>query len=490
MQNFTISSWLYIPPNTKGYVFYEYDPEHNPPTYTKFLSVESSELVGIFPEGEEFTESVYYINLTVRINRTILSASIKTRNDILLRAGYRVFISVSYDWGNPLKMYYSAYPCVGIPELIEVTDFKQIEMGQGDEVRFAETFYQWGYLFNGEIIYNELNETVLSLEDINTKMLENIPDCEDLYPPTIAFNPSSQNLDEGDTLTLFIGYNQGNPPETTFEWRKDDILLINGGRISGADTQTLVIEDVEQGDEGSYICTVSNIVGSNESSAAIITVTDPPPPVDCFYDSGLEGTTQWFGESNIYSDIYGFQLVTAVPHTLNSGEMYNELEFTPTVVSAVLRNIISFDEVNGGDGAFSKSSLGGGTWRMDLELVPDYSIPDQVSYTMGIRAFAGPGLANEYSTVVSADILTEPGGYDSGTGNIFKIVQTGPTEVTFYWNDVSFGVDNNTVMTNELGISLETQWRDTLGGGIFHGYPLVLEIQAGLEGGENTCWPS
>src|SRR4030095_9529591 len=41
-------------------------------------------------------------------------------------------------------------------------------------------------------------------------------------------------------------------PTLTYQWRKDTTPLSNGGRVSGADTDTLAISDTVPGDNGAY----------------------------------------------------------------------------------------------------------------------------------------------------------------------------------------------------------------------------------------------
>jgi parallel beta-helix repeat protein len=66
-------------------------------------------------------------------------------------------------------------------------------------------------------------------------------------------------------------------PTLTYQWRKDTTPLSNGGRVSGADTDTLAISDTVPGDNGSYDVVVTDGVGQQvTSTAASLTVTAAP----------------------------------------------------------------------------------------------------------------------------------------------------------------------------------------------------------------------
>lgn len=54
----------------------------------------------------------------------------------------------------------------------------------------------------------------------------------------------------------------------SYQWYKDDVLLVDDGTISGAETAVLTIDDVQLADEGFYHCVVSNELPSSEVTAA------------------------------------------------------------------------------------------------------------------------------------------------------------------------------------------------------------------------------
>jgi hypothetical protein len=62
----------------------------------------------------------------------------------------------------------------------------------------------------------------------------------------------------------------------TYKWKKGASYLSNGGRISGADTDTLTISGILVGDDADYSAEVSNSAGSATSNPAHLTVVPGP----------------------------------------------------------------------------------------------------------------------------------------------------------------------------------------------------------------------
>lgn len=97
-----------------------------------------------------------------------------------------------------------------------------------------------------------------------------------LGAPVFTLMPQSQEVVPDATLSLTVATTGS--PTPTYEWFKDDVLLTDGGRISGATTTNLQITNFESGDAGTYKCVATNTYGSATSDNAIITEGVPPPP--------------------------------------------------------------------------------------------------------------------------------------------------------------------------------------------------------------------
>jgi len=88
--------------------------------------------------------------------------------------------------------------------------------------------------------------------------------------PAIASQPSDAFPCLDATATFTVAATASGTP--TYQWRKGGVALVNGGRISGADSTTLSIANVEASDVGSYDCRVTNDFGTATSDPAMLTI--------------------------------------------------------------------------------------------------------------------------------------------------------------------------------------------------------------------------
>ena len=89
-------------------------------------------------------------------------------------------------------------------------------------------------------------------------------------PVTIADQPASQTVAQGDTVTLSV-VAAGTPP-LSHQWRRFGVPLEDGGNVSGAATANLVIVSISPAQAGAYDCVVGNACGSMASAAALLCV--------------------------------------------------------------------------------------------------------------------------------------------------------------------------------------------------------------------------
>ncbi|MDB6121360.1 MAG: C-terminal target protein [Pedosphaera sp.] len=85
--------------------------------------------------------------------------------------------------------------------------------------------------------------------------------------PVITSEPASLTRNAGQSATFSVTATGTSP---NYQWKK------GGVNISGATTSTLIFNSVSQSDAASYTVVVSNAAGSDTSSAAVLTVIDPP----------------------------------------------------------------------------------------------------------------------------------------------------------------------------------------------------------------------
>ena len=95
---------------------------------------------------------------------------------------------------------------------------------------------------------------------------DGIPDiCETCM---ISPQPSDQPAVLGGTAVFSVG---SPSPITSFQWKRGSTLLVSDGRITGATTPTLTINNVGFADRDSYSCMISGPCGTATSDFAVLT---------------------------------------------------------------------------------------------------------------------------------------------------------------------------------------------------------------------------
>jgi arylsulfatase A-like enzyme len=91
--------------------------------------------------------------------------------------------------------------------------------------------------------------------------------------PGVAVEPTSQTQTAGSSAVFSVLATGA--PSLVYHWQKNGLNLNDGGRISGANTANLTINNVLPADAGNYSVTITNSLGSTRSSGATLTVNDP-----------------------------------------------------------------------------------------------------------------------------------------------------------------------------------------------------------------------
>ena len=105
--------------------------------------------------------------------------------------------------------------------------------------------------------------------------------------PTVTVQPTNVTVITGSNATFSASAT--GTATLSFRWRLGGIALSNGGRISGATSNTLTIAGALPIDAGLYSVSVSNIVGTVTSSNASLTVLVPPTITSPTTASGQQG---------------------------------------------------------------------------------------------------------------------------------------------------------------------------------------------------------
>lgn len=93
-------------------------------------------------------------------------------------------------------------------------------------------------------------------------------------PPTIDESPTSTTVTEGDSVGFHVSTTE-QEVLFTFQWLKDGVPLVDGGRIGGVTATTLAISDAQPEDAGVYECVVTRADAdacSTTSASATLTV--------------------------------------------------------------------------------------------------------------------------------------------------------------------------------------------------------------------------
>ncbi|MCL4785535.1 MAG: immunoglobulin domain-containing protein, partial [Verrucomicrobia bacterium] len=100
--------------------------------------------------------------------------------------------------------------------------------------------------------------------------------CRPTDPPFIVTHPASRTNAPGSTASFSVS--AGGSPPLAYQWLRGGSPLANDSRINGAQSNVLVIANVQLSDAGTYSVTVTNGAGSTNSLAAQL-VVDATPPV-------------------------------------------------------------------------------------------------------------------------------------------------------------------------------------------------------------------
>jgi hypothetical protein len=89
-------------------------------------------------------------------------------------------------------------------------------------------------------------------------------------PATVIVNqPVDVYVAEGETATFTV---VAEGEDLDYEWYKDGSLVTNGGNISGAYSNELIIANISPANEGTYQVTVSGDCGTEVSNAVILAI--------------------------------------------------------------------------------------------------------------------------------------------------------------------------------------------------------------------------
>jgi uncharacterized repeat protein (TIGR03803 family) len=138
--------------------------------------------------------------------------------------------------------------------------------------------YQWR--FNGTNLPNATN-AIYSIPSVATKNAGNyavvITNAAGRVTSsnaalTVVLSPKSQTNYASSTVTFTA--TAFSPESLNYQWQRNGMNLVEGGRLSGTTNSTLAIASVSDADAASYSAVVSDATGSVTTSNALLTVND------------------------------------------------------------------------------------------------------------------------------------------------------------------------------------------------------------------------
>jgi hypothetical protein len=100
---------------------------------------------------------------------------------------------------------------------------------------------------------------------------------DDAIAPAFTTGPTNVTVLLGGSATFAVSGASGSPIPSYY-WQRNGVALTNSARITGVNTNALVIAGVVAGDESTYSCLLSNIAGVAVATATLSVVV--PPTID------------------------------------------------------------------------------------------------------------------------------------------------------------------------------------------------------------------
>jgi N-acetylmuramoyl-L-alanine amidase len=142
--------------------------------------------------------------------------------------------------------------------------------------------------------------------------------------PVITNHPANQTVAGGATVVFTV--DAGGTPPLSYQWQKNTVDLIDGGRVSGANTATLQITSADTVDNASYRCIVSNALGSQTSNSATLSVVMGASTWIVESRSGGQNWSTNFSRVGTFSDVTGKS--TAAGCTAGIGHCYTSAVYS------------------------------------------------------------------------------------------------------------------------------------------------------------------
>jgi uncharacterized repeat protein (TIGR01451 family) len=258
-------------------------------------------------------------------------------------------------------------------------------------------------------------------------------------PPSILTQPASQTVKSGSNVTFTVSA-QGSFP-LIYQWSKDGVNLVDGGRISGSTSATLVISPTLESDSGQYSVLVTNIYGTTTSSNATLVVT----PLDHF---------QWNPISSPQGVGVPFQVTITAKDPFNATvtNFNGQVGIIALAAGSGVSQLVTFDDLSGSvpTGYFGLAwsnfnSLAGSSSPNSGYAAGTVSVPNVIynsgAFPASIISTGRVDFTSAYLTAAWNDNLqVQAQGYNGSTllyNNTYTLSATAPTLINFNYSGVS-----------------------------------------------------
>ncbi len=253
---------------------------------------------------------------------------------------------------------------------------------------------------------------------VNGEWVGNLESQSLVRSPRFTTHPSRLQATRGLAATFSVVVD-GNPP-LTYQWMKDGLNLTDNEHVSGANTSSLVIHQVEPEDAGQYSVNVFNEAGCADSAGVALTVSPDTirPTLKIFTPLANAGL------SNALVTIHGEAAdnvhVTRVRYHLNDGEW---AEATGTT------NWMAVVELRPGTNLFSATAVDpSGNESLTASRTLVYVLTSPLRLTINGNGIIGPFRDGQLLEIGRSYTLTAT----PGLGNLFSnwvggVTSTNPT---------------------------------------------------------------
>jgi hypothetical protein len=293
-------------------------------------------------------------------------------------------------------------------------------------------------------------------------------------PPTLTAAPLSQENYAGAGVSFAVGATGSAP--LTYIWEGNGVVLTNNNRVSGANTATVTLQNINANDAGTYSVIVSNATGLFDSSTnSVATLTVDSLPADYLYaetfpfvgpypvnyplsavgwsNSIADDVDRLFQSSGGYGAFFAYEssaITTAFYVTTNSDSGASGLPFpaiNPSTYPAVSFSVNIAPTYQPADvAAYFAVQMSGGNWYAQSTPIPVNTSTASGTYSTCAQSFSSLAANWDDLALTATNAVIGAAAASNLAGNI-----TGAGLVLVYsGSGGNFNIDNFLVLTDAV----------------------------------------